>query len=434
MARDPKHDILFEPIQIGPKTLKNRFYQVPHCNGFGSEKPFSQAYFRALKAEGGWGAVCTEYCSISPESDDTHRMSAPHLGRRRHQEPLADVRHAPRARLPRRRASSGTAARTRPAWSRAASRAARRRSRATSSTSPYAIEADKDDIRYRPGAATSRPPSARATAGFDIVYVYGSHSYLPQQFLTPFYNQRTDEYGGSFENRARFWRETIEQVKEAVGDDCAIAVRMSTDMFMGEAGTQLEARLPRRSSSSSTTSSTCGTSTSPASPSGARTRRRRASTRQGAQLPVAGRGEGGHEEAGASASAASRTPTRWSTTIRGGQLDIIGACRPVDRRPVPAEEDRRGPLDDIRECIGCNVCISRWRASAARRSSARRTRPPARSTAAAGTRSASRRRRTPTTTCSSSAPARRDGVRDDPRQARHAPRAPRRGRAETWAA
>ena len=46
--------------------------------------------------------------------------------------------------------------------------------------------------------------------------------------------------GGSFENRARFWRETIEMVKEAVGDDCAICVRMSTDMFLGEAGTQLK--------------------------------------------------------------------------------------------------------------------------------------------------------------------------------------------------
>src|SRR5712691_7081414 len=67
MARDPKYDILFEPIQLGPKTMKNRFYQIPHCNGFGSEKPLSQAYFRAMKAEGGYGACCTEYCSISPE-------------------------------------------------------------------------------------------------------------------------------------------------------------------------------------------------------------------------------------------------------------------------------------------------------------------------------------------------------------------------------
>src|SRR3989454_12727706 len=76
MAGAPKYDILSEPIQLGPKTMKNRFYQIPHCNGFGSEKPLSQAYFRAMKAEGGYGACCTEYCSISPESDDTHRVSA----------------------------------------------------------------------------------------------------------------------------------------------------------------------------------------------------------------------------------------------------------------------------------------------------------------------------------------------------------------------
>src|SRR5207248_4345314 len=76
MPRDPKYDVLFEPIQLGPKTMKNRFYQIPHCNGFGSEKPMNQAYFRAMKAEGGYGACCTEYCSISPESDDTHRVSA----------------------------------------------------------------------------------------------------------------------------------------------------------------------------------------------------------------------------------------------------------------------------------------------------------------------------------------------------------------------
>ena len=76
MPRDPKYDILFEPIQIGPKVLPNRFFQVAHCNGAGSERPGFQSHFRAMKAEGGWGAVCTEYCSIGPESDDIHRVSA----------------------------------------------------------------------------------------------------------------------------------------------------------------------------------------------------------------------------------------------------------------------------------------------------------------------------------------------------------------------
>jgi dimethylamine/trimethylamine dehydrogenase len=76
MPRDPRHDVLFEPIRIGPKTLRNRFYQVPHCTGFGVGKPRGQASHRALKAEGGWAAVNTEYCAVSPDSDETPFISA----------------------------------------------------------------------------------------------------------------------------------------------------------------------------------------------------------------------------------------------------------------------------------------------------------------------------------------------------------------------
>jgi 2,4-dienoyl-CoA reductase-like NADH-dependent reductase (Old Yellow Enzyme family) len=54
MARDPRHDVLFEPVPIGPKTLRNRLYQSPHCTSFGAELPGAQAHIRA---EGGWAAV-----------------------------------------------------------------------------------------------------------------------------------------------------------------------------------------------------------------------------------------------------------------------------------------------------------------------------------------------------------------------------------------
>ena len=53
MRRDPRHDILFEPVQIGPVTAKNRFYQVPHCNGMGHFRPDALAAMRGIKAEGG---------------------------------------------------------------------------------------------------------------------------------------------------------------------------------------------------------------------------------------------------------------------------------------------------------------------------------------------------------------------------------------------
>lgn len=68
--RDARYDILFDPIRIGPVTAKNRFYQVPHCTGMGWLRPNMLAAMRGVKAEGGWGVVCTEYCSVHDSSDD----------------------------------------------------------------------------------------------------------------------------------------------------------------------------------------------------------------------------------------------------------------------------------------------------------------------------------------------------------------------------
>src|SRR5262245_14176849 len=69
MARDSRYDILFEPVRIGPVTAKNRFYQVPHCNGMGHVWPRAMAAMRGIKAEGGWAVVCTEEADIHPSSD-----------------------------------------------------------------------------------------------------------------------------------------------------------------------------------------------------------------------------------------------------------------------------------------------------------------------------------------------------------------------------
>jgi dimethylamine/trimethylamine dehydrogenase len=356
MPRDPKHDILFEPIKIGPKTMKNRFYQIPHCNGYGSEKPFNQAYFRAMKAEGGYGAVCTEYCSISPESDDTHRISArlwddddvKNLGL------MCDMVHEQGALTAAELWYGGPHA---PCME---SRAVPRGPSQIPSDFEhltYCKEMDKDDIRAVQKMYVDAAKRARR-AGFDIVYVYGSHSYLPQQFLTPYYNKRTDEYGGSIENRARFWRETIEQVKEAVGDDTAIAVRMSTDMFMGEAGTQLERdclpfvelvdELVDVWDINVSGISEWGEDATPSRfyPAG-RLLPWQAAVKAVSKKPVLGVGR-------------FTNPDMMADAIRAGQLDIIATCRPSIADPFLPMKIDEGRLDDIRECIGCNVCISRW--------------------------------------------------------------------------
>jgi len=234
--RDPRHDVLFEPVRIGPKTLRNRFYQVPHCTGFGTRKPYAQAAHRGTKAEGGWAAVCTEYAAISPESDeapaisvqlwddhDAHSLALMCEAAHEHGA-LAGIElhhsgnHAPcgESRTP-----------------------ALAPSQFASDLYPFVVpkEMELADIR-RIQAEWVRAARRARDVGFDIVYVYGSHSYLPVQFLSPFYNRRTDEYGGSFENRARFWIELLELVREAVGEDCAIACRIAVDA-LGPAGVSL---------------------------------------------------------------------------------------------------------------------------------------------------------------------------------------------------
>lgn len=58
MPRDPRYNILFQPVQIGPKLAKNRFFQVPHASGMTNASPRVRAAFRGMKAEGGWGVAC----------------------------------------------------------------------------------------------------------------------------------------------------------------------------------------------------------------------------------------------------------------------------------------------------------------------------------------------------------------------------------------
>ena len=71
MSRDPNYDILFEPVKIGPVTAPNRFFQVPHCNTLGHGRPRAEAANRAVKAEGGWGVVCTQEAEIHPSAEAT---------------------------------------------------------------------------------------------------------------------------------------------------------------------------------------------------------------------------------------------------------------------------------------------------------------------------------------------------------------------------
>ena len=358
MPRDPKYDCLFEPIQLGPKTMRNRFYQVPHCNGAGSEKPGAQAAFRGMKAEGGWGGICTEYCSIHPESDDTHRVSARiwdegdvinlgHMCDEIHKwGSLAGIEmwyggpHAP-----------GMESR---AATRAPSQIASEFEYLT-----YPHEADEDDIRDLIQMYVDAALRAER-AGFDIIYVYGAHSYLPLQFLSKFYNKRTDKYGGSLENRARFWIETLAAVKQAVGQNCAIATRLAIDTLYGADGVEVGddglkfVELVTKEGLVDLWDVNIGDIAEWGEDAGP-SRFYKANHQRPwvkdvksiAKAPVLGVGR-------------VTSPDDMVQILASGQADIIGAARSSIADPFLPNKIDEGRLEDIRECIGCNMCISRW--------------------------------------------------------------------------
>ena len=224
MPRNPRYDILFEPVKIGPKLAKNRFFQVPHASGMTNAAPHVRAAFRGMKAEGGWGVVCTGACSIDPSSDDSPFPCATLWDE-------ADVRsHAVMTEAVHEHgALAGVEL-----WHGGA--AALNRTTRMAPLSPSGVPwmathvgfmsaarpkiMDKADIRALIG--WHRDAAIRAErAGFDILYVYAGMGYLPYQFMLPDYNQRTDEYGGSARNRVRLDGRTDR--RRARGDAAAVA-------------------------------------------------------------------------------------------------------------------------------------------------------------------------------------------------------------------
>ena len=351
MSRDPCYDILFEPVRIGPVTAKNRFYQVPHCTGLGWLRPRMLADLRAMKAEGGWGVVCTEYCSIHPTSDDLPYPYASLWD-------ASDIRaHA----LMTEKVHAHGALAGAELWyggARTANLLTREVPLGLNSIPnqvghPYQTRAmDKADIRAFRNWHRDAALRARA-AGFDIVYVYATHDYLLSHFLSRTNNTRSDEYGGSLQNRVRLVREIIEETKEAVGERCAVAVRFSAEEGGGADGVPvigerremfaLLAELPDLwDINIADYSFEMGVSRF-VKEGGLEPYMDYVKSMTSKPVVTVGR---------------FTSPNAMVAQVKRGVVDFIGAARPSIADPFLPRKIDEGRLDDIRECIGCNVCYA----------------------------------------------------------------------------
>lgn len=352
MEVDPRYAILFEPVKIGPVTAPNRFYQVPHCNGMGNKLPNMLAAMRGVKAEGGWGTVCTEVTDFHPTSD----MGPSAEGR------LWDDGDIPPARkmIDAVHAHGALAGIELGHLGLIVSNQDSRMTPLAPSNRPIIYDApvqgramSLSDIRdFRRWHVDAARRAKRA--GFDIIYVYAAHNLsLLMQFMLRRYNERTDEYGGSLENRVRLLRETLTDVKEAVCDTCAVALRLAVEEFKGADGltangegrevVEILAEIPDLWDVN-VSGWDIDSSTSRFAPEGHQ-EPYISFVKRVTSKPVVGVGR-------------YTSPDAMVRLVKSGIMDLVGAARPSIADPFLPNKIRENRLEDIRECIGCNICVA----------------------------------------------------------------------------
>jgi dimethylamine/trimethylamine dehydrogenase len=349
--RDARYDILFEPVPMGPVTARNRFFQVPHCNGMGHIYPSSHAAMRGVKAEGGWAVVCTEEVEIHHSTD-----VAPYIEGRiwddadipAHQR-LTEAVHEHGSLAGIELTHSGMIA---------ANSYVRTPPQGPANLPVPGIEpvqarrmslSDIADLRRWHRQAVGRS----LQAGYDLVYVYAGHGLTTiQHFLSRRYNDRTDGYGGSLANRARMLREILEDTLEAVDGRAAVACRICVDELLGDEGIDREeieqvlamvGELPDvwdfmvgEWDFDSITSRFADEAAQEAYVRGLKAL---------TSKPVVGVGR----------FTSADTMVRM---ITDGVLDLIGSARPSIADPFLPVKIEEGRWEDIRECIGCNICVA----------------------------------------------------------------------------
>lgn len=351
--RDPRYDILFEPQAIGPLIAKNRFYQVPHCNGAGYRDPSAAAAMRGIKAEGGWGVIFTEQTEMHHSSEIT---------------PFIELRLWEDQDIPALRKMSeamkthGALAGIQLAYSgingpnfytKEVPLAVSAGPIRTFTNDPVQARAlDKTDIKNLRRWFVNAAKRSKL-AGFDLICLYGAHGFgIFQHFLSRATNQRGDEYGGSLENRSRFAREVVADMRDAVGDSMGITMRVSLDETIGDMGfsnaevrdfIEMNRNLPDLWDLAHGAWEDCS------GPSRFKDEAAQEllvrGIRELSDKPVVGVGR-------------FTSPDVMARMIRSGTLDFIGCARPSIADPFLPQKVEQGRIEDIRECIGCNICIT----------------------------------------------------------------------------
>ena len=237
MKNDYPH--IFSPLTVKNMTIKNRIVMMPMGTNYGEqngEMSFLHINYYEQRAKGGTGLIIVENASIdSPQgSNGTTQLRIDHDNYLPRLFKFCENIHRYGTKIAIQINHAGASA-------------------VSSRINMQPVSAS--DVPSKEGGEIPRPLSKEEilhivkkygeaakraqTAGFDAVEIHAGHSYLISQFLSPITNKRTDEFGGSVENRTRFCRMVIDEVRKQVGPFFPIMLRLSADELM-EGGNTLE--------------------------------------------------------------------------------------------------------------------------------------------------------------------------------------------------
>ena len=358
---------LCAPITLGGVTFRNRMFSAPMggtditdgCIG-----PKSVAFYE-LRAKGGAGAVTVSECMVHPETDGSHayHLDASILNSLACATYAADAirRHGaiPSLELSHSGMYAGTymtdKSRQHSLCQWGPSACVRPDGVPVQALSPAQIEEIVQ--AYASTAALAK------RAGFEMVMIHGGHGWLINQFLSPYFNHRTDAYGGSLAGRTRFAREVLMAVREAVGPNFPIELRMSgSELFEGGYGLadgvaiarELQGYIDLLHVSAGTYQRGFGdTHPSMFKPHGCNVYLA-AEIKKHVQVPVATIG-------------ALNDPRQMEEILASGQADVVYMARALLADPQLPNKVMTNRQEDIVHCLRCFTCMAERAVTSTRR-------------------------------------------------------------------
>ena len=348
-----KYSSIFEPLTVKHMTIPNRIVMTPMGTNFGEQKgemSFLHIDYYEQRAMGGTGLIIVENACVDYPlgSNGTtqlridHDNYIPRLYKlvetvHKHDTIIAiQLNHAGASAMKERTGVQPVSASTLP--------------NKKGGAAPRALE--KDEI-LRIVDCYAKAAKRAMIIGFDAVEIHAGHSYLINQFLSPLTNDRTDEFGGSYENGARFAKMVMEAVRKEVGPMFPIIVRISADEFL-KGGNTLEDSLKLLEyfqEEADIIDVSCGLSDSihyqidaNYLPDGWRSYMAKA-VKEKFNKPVITTGN-------------IRDPKVAEEILEKGDADLIGMGRQMIADPNWVNKVHYGKEDTIRKCISCNIGCS----------------------------------------------------------------------------